>query len=67
MVKVAHLYTNRATAYTNNKEQELAFKDADFVLTHIDAKNVKALFRRAQYYKLQNQLVKAEKDLILLS
>lgn len=63
MVKVAQLYTNRALAYANNNEQEPAFKDADYVLTHIDAKNAKALFRRAQYYRLKNQLVKAEKDL----
>lgn len=62
MVKVAQLYTNRALAYANNNEQESAFKDADYVLTHIDPKNAKALFRRAQYYRLKNQLVKAEKD-----
>ena len=66
MVKVAQLYTNRALAYANNNEQEAAFKDADYVLTHIDHRNAKALFRRAQYFRLKNQLVKAEQDLTLL-
>lgn len=47
MVKVAQLYTNRSLAYFNNNEQEPAFKDADYVLTHIDHRNAKALFRRA--------------------
>ena len=66
MVKVAQLYTNRALAYANNNEQEPAFKDADYVLTNIDHRNAKALFRRAQYFRLKNQLVKAEQDLTLL-
>jgi hypothetical protein len=44
-----------------------AFSDADYVLTNLDSKNAKALFRRAQGYKSQDKITLAIKDLEALS
>jgi tetratricopeptide (TPR) repeat protein len=63
VLKITQLYTNRALAWHNIDNQEDAFKDADFVLTHLDPNNTKALFRRAHCYKLKSQFSLAVQDL----
>lgn len=61
---VTSLYTNRCLAYSKQtgKETEI-LEDANHVLYHIDAKNVKALFRRAMVYKAWKEFDHAVKDL----
>ena len=63
---VTNLYTNRALAWHNIDNQEDSFSDANFVLTNLDPKNTKALFRRAHCYKLKSQFALAVQDLELL-
>jgi hypothetical protein len=41
-------------------------EDATFVLTNLDSKNVKALYRRSQLYKAQERWSDALRDLDLL-
>jgi hypothetical protein len=45
--KIIQLYTNRSLSFHQLNENENARIDADYVLKYLDAKNTKALFRKA--------------------
>lgn len=62
-LKVCQLYTNRALAWTQIGNIDEATEDANYVLEHLDSKNGKALFRRAQGFKHVGNLEKAIDDL----
>ena len=66
ITKVVQLYTNRSLSWHNIGNQEDAFADADFVLTNLDPKNTKSLYRRSHCYKLKLQYALAVQDLELL-
>ena len=54
LTKVTQLYTNRALAMHSIGNQADAFTDSDYVLTTLDPKNTKALFRRSYCYKIKS-------------
>lgn len=60
---VSQIYTNRSLAFHFLNQQASAFSDANYVLTKIDAKNQKALFRRAHALKVQEKYEEAVRDL----
>lgn len=62
-LKVCQLYTNRALAWSQMGNIDEATEDANYVLENLDAKNAKALYRRAQGYKHVGNLEKAIEDL----
>ena len=64
--KVTQLYTNRSLAFHNLDQQASALSDSSFVLTKLDPKNQKALFRRAHALKTQGKFEDAVRDLQLL-
>lgn len=61
------LYTNRALMYHNTGDQKKVMADATYVLDNLDAKNPKALLRRATAHKIAQDWEKAVKDLQDLS
>jgi len=56
---VAQIYTNRSLAFHSLNQQASAMSDSAYVLDHIDAKNPKALFRRAFALKSQGRFEEA--------
>ena len=60
---MTNLYTNRALANHQIDNQTDCFNDVNYVLTNIDPKNGKALFRRANCYKQKSQFALAVADL----
>jgi len=66
MTKVAQLYTNRALSWHQLDNQVDVIKDCSYVLREIDAKNAKALFRRAHAYAAKERHFEAAQDLELL-
>jgi tetratricopeptide (TPR) repeat protein len=58
------LYTNKCLANSkmNDKDDEI-IEDTNYVLTSIDEKNLKALFRRAVAYKNKKRFKESIKDL----
>jgi len=61
---VTALYTNRCLAFSKmNGKDDQVLEDANYVLYHLDTKNVKALFWRAVVHKNKKEYSKAIKDL----
>jgi len=60
---LSQLYTNRSLAFHILNQQASALSDASFVLNHIDAKNSKALYRRAHALRSQGKFEEAARDL----
>ena len=63
---VTQLLTNRSLAFHHLGQQNSAMSDATYVLTKLDDKNAKALFRRAHAYKTMNKWEEAARDLQVL-
>lgn len=67
LTEVTKIYTNRALSWHSIDNQVDAMKDAEYVIKYLDANNTKALFRRANCYKLKHQYTLAVQDLALLA
>ena len=61
--KITQIYTNRATSFHMVNEQDRCEADCTYVLTWLDEKNQKALFRRAHALKLRGEYAEAAQDL----
>ena len=61
-MKITQLYTNRALAHHQLSDHQAAHRDADHVLTSLDAGNVKALMRRGYAAKMLGRYEDSVRD-----
>ena len=64
---VTACYTNRALGWHKLDNQKRALEDSSYVIEKLEAKNAKALFRRAHAYKSEGMVDKAIADLKVLT
>ena len=61
--KITQIYTNRATSFHMVNEQDRCEADCNYVIKHLDERNLKALFRRAHALRAREEYALAAQDL----